>query len=146
MKKCILYVEDAPQNMLLVGRILEALGHELLEAVDGKSGWELASNQTPDLILMDLHMPGEVNGFELTRRLKAHPDLKEIPVVALTSYGEEAVQQAMEAGCDGFLHKPADIQQIRSTIDKYLGPSNISPEPDLEDQSRESKSRPYTFI
>ena len=71
MCKRILYVEDNPRNMLLVRRILEAEGHELIEAVDGESGWETAVSQRPDFILMDLRLPGEISGFELTRRLKA---------------------------------------------------------------------------
>ncbi|MCZ7674393.1 MAG: response regulator [Chloroflexi bacterium] len=93
MCKRILYVEDNPRNMLLVRRILEAEGHKLLEAVDGESGWETAVSHSPDLILMDLRLPGELTGFELTRRLKAHPDLAHIPIVALTAYGSDMAEE-----------------------------------------------------
>ena len=119
MKKRVLYVEDDPNNMLLVRRILQAEGHELLEATDGEAGWEVASRERPDFILMDLHLPGPVDGLTLTRRLKAEPLLGAIPVVALTAYeAEEAAARA--AGCDGFLHKPADIRQIQAIMRQYL--------------------------
>ncbi len=123
MCKRILYVEDNPRNMLLVQRILEAEGHELLQAADGETGWETAVTHHPDLILMDLRLPGELTGFELTRRLKQHPDLRHIPIVALTAYGSgEAEDKARAAGCDAFLTKPADIRQIRATLRQFFAP------------------------
>ena len=119
--KRILYVEDNPNNMLLIRRILQAEGHEMIEAVDGESGWNEAVNKQPDLIFMDLLMP-VINGFELTRRIKATPELSHIPIVVLTAYGSlEMEQKAREVGCDGFLHKPADIRQIQSVIRQFLG-------------------------
>ncbi len=126
MCKRILYVEDNPRNMLLVRRILEAEGHELIEAVDGESGWETAVSQRPDFILMDLRLPGEITGFELTRRLKAHPDLQHIPIVALTAYGNDLAQEkALAAGCADFLTKPADIREIRATLRKFFDPEPV---------------------
>jgi two-component system cell cycle response regulator DivK len=119
MKKRVLYVEDDPNNMLLVRRILQAEGHEMLEAVDGESGWEVAVRERPDFILMDLHLPGPIDGLALTRRLKGDSSLAAIPVVALTAYAEEE-DAARAAGCDGFLHKPADIRQIRATMRQFL--------------------------
>lgn len=121
MKKRILYVEDNANNMLLVRRIVEGEGHALLEAADGVSGWEAAVFARPDLILMDLLLPGALNGFELTRRIKQHPDLGHIPVVVLTASDDrEAEARAIAAGCDGFLRKPADIRQIRATLQQFL--------------------------
>jgi CheY-like chemotaxis protein len=121
MKRRILYVEDNPQNMLLVSRILQAEGHEMLEAVDGESGWTMASRERPDLIFMDLFLPG-MDGFELTRKIKATPELHHIPIVVLTAYGNpETEEKAEEAGCDGFLHKPADIRQIQAVLRQFLG-------------------------
>lgn len=121
MCKRILYVEDNPRNMLLVQRIIEAEGHVLLPAVDGEAGWETAVSTPPDLILMDLRLPGEISGFELTRRLKADSDLRHIPIVVLTAYGhDEARTLAEVAGCDDFLCKPADISQIRAMLRKFL--------------------------
>ncbi len=117
----ILYVEDHPQNMLLVRRIVEAEGYELLEAENGTAGWETAVSQKPNLILMDLHLPGAISGVELTQKLKQDKQLQGIPVIALTAYGHGAVEEmAMAAGCDAFLHKPADIRQIRAAIRQHL--------------------------
>lgn len=120
MHKRILYVEDNPQNMLLVRRILEVAGYELLEATDGEAGWQTAVHEHPDLILMDLRLPNGMSGFDLTRRLKASPQLKDIPVIALTAV-DTAEELALSAGCDGFLRKPADIRQIRAVIHQHLG-------------------------
>ena len=123
MCKRILYVEDNPRNMLLVQRILEAEGHELLQAADGEMGWATAVTHHPDLILMDLRLPGEISGFDLTRRLKQHPDLRHIPIVALIAYGSgEAEDKARAAGCDAFLTKPADIRQIRAALHQFFAP------------------------
>lgn len=149
MTKRILYVEDMPQNMLLVRRIMEALGHELLEAADGETGWEAIVSHRPDLILMDLLLPGDISGFELIRRIKSHPQLNRIPVVALTAYGYDEVEQtALTAGCDGFLCKPADIRQIRAAINRFLNVSAIGKpmllEPDEFERSLSTAA--YTFI
>lgn len=122
MNKRVLYVEDHPNNRLLVQRIVQAEGLEFLAAVDGAAGWHTAVAQQPDLIFMDLHLPGGMSGFDLTRQLKQHPALNHIPIIALTAYGsEEAEAAALEAGCIGFLRKPADIRQIRSVLRQYLG-------------------------
>lgn len=130
MCKRILYVEDNPRNMLLVQRILEADGHELIQAWDGETGWETAVSAQPDLILMDLRLPGEISGFELTRRLKQNPATAHIPIVILTAYGTgEAEHLAAEAGSDGFLCKPADIRQIRATLHKFFTPEAIAQQP-----------------
>lgn len=122
MTKRILYVEDHFNNMLLVKRIVTSEGHDFLTAADGESGWIMALEQRPDLIFVDLRLPGEIDGFELLRRLKSDPHLKNIPAVVLTAYGlGDAETKAAEAGCDGFLHKPADILQIRAVIRNYVG-------------------------
>ena len=132
----ILYVEDHPQNMLLVRRIVEAEGYELLEAGNGTVGWETAVSQTPDLILMDLHLPGAISGVELTKKLKQDVNLRHIPIIALTAFGHDAVEEmAIAAGCDAFLHKPADIRQIRAAIRQHL---NL-PQP-------QSQTNTYAFI
>lgn len=122
MSKQVLYVEDHPNNRLLVQRIVEAEGLTFLTAVDGESGWETAVSHPPDLILMDLHLPGALNGFDLTRKIKRYAPLSHIPIVALTAFGSsEAEQAALDAGCVDFLRKPADIRQIRQTLHRYLG-------------------------
>ncbi|MCP4359395.1 MAG: response regulator [Chloroflexi bacterium] len=127
MKKRILYVEDHPNNRLLVQRILEVDGYEMLTAVDGKAGWHMAVAQKPDLILMDLHLPGELNGLELTEKIKQTSDLNHIPIIALTAFSNDEVERAARAiGCDDFLRKPADIRQIRAILRQYLGEAVVA--------------------
>ena len=123
MGKQILYVEDNLNNMLLVKRIVQAEGHDFLAAENGENGWQLAVDRLPDLIFIDLRLPGEIDGFELLRRLKADLNLKHVPAVVLTAYGRgDAATKAKAARCDGLLHKPADIQQVQAVIRHYVGP------------------------
>ncbi len=128
MAKLILYVEDHLNNMLLIKRIVQAEGHDFLAAGDGMVGWQLALDHVPDLIFVDLRLPGDIDGYELLRMLKEDAWLNHIPAVVLTAYGlGDAEKRAKEAGCDGFLSKPADIQQIREVIRYYVGPPAIQP-------------------
>ena len=120
MKRRVLYVEDNPYNLLLIKRVLQAEGHEMIEALDGESGWHKAVQEQPDFIFMDLLMPG-IDGFTLTRRIKMTPELSHIPIITLTAYGTpETKRKAKAAGCDGFLHKPADIGQIQAVLRQFL--------------------------
>lgn len=120
MKKRVLYIDDNPNNRLLVKRLLQAEGHEMLEAVDGESGWRAVINEMPDFIFMDLLMPG-MDGFELTRRIKSSPQLSHIPIVTLTAYGDPEIERlAKESGSDAFLHKPANIGQIQTVLRQFL--------------------------
>ncbi len=122
MAKRILYVEDNYPNMLLMKRIVEAEGYELLTSVDGEGGWLIASEEIPDLIFVDLRLPGDVDGFELLQRIKSDFDLQHIPVVVLTAGGSrDTEEQARSYGCDEFWQKPADIREIRAIIRKYIG-------------------------
>lgn len=140
MAKRILYVEDNPNNVLLVQRIIHAEGHQLLVAADGLTGWETAVTHQPDLILMDLHLPGALNGLELTQRLKQEPALQHIPIVALTAHDSAAVETAaLAAGCSGFLRKPADLRQIRQTLHTFLNGEGTA-------VSAQPASPTYTFI
>jgi two-component system cell cycle response regulator DivK len=128
MAKLILYVEDHLNNMLLVKRIVQAEGHEFLAAADGMVGWQLANEHVPDLIFVDLRLPGDIDGYGMLRMLKEDAALNHIPAVVLTAYGHgDAQRRAKEAGCDGFLNKPADIQQIRAIIRQYVGPPANQP-------------------
>jgi two-component system cell cycle response regulator DivK len=140
MAKQILYVEDNPNNVLLVQRIVAAEGHQLLVALDAVAGWETAVTHQPDLILMDLHLPGEMNGLDLTRRLKQHPTLQHIPVVALTAHDSVAVETAaFTVGCSGFLRKPADLRQIRQMLHTFLNGEETA-------VATQSASQTYIFI
>ncbi len=117
----ILYVEDNRANRLLVKRVLEAAGHTVLEAVDGLEGIRVAQETIPDLILMDINIPG-MDGYETTTKLKGIPELKNIPIIALTARvmaGDR--EMALTAGCDGYIPKPIDVDLLPSQVSEFLG-------------------------
>lgn len=119
MKK-ILVVEDVDFNRDLLVQLLED-NYEVIEAVNGQEGVELAERERPDLILMDLSLP-VVDGWEATRQLKANDNSRSIPVIALTAHamkGDE--EKALAAGCDDYLVKPLDEDELIAKIQKYLG-------------------------
>ena len=119
MKK-ILIVEDVDLNRDLLVQLLED-DYEILTAVDGAAGLELAEKHRPDLILMDLSLP-VIDGWEATRRLKADESLKDITVIAITAHamrGDE--EKALAAGCDDYLIKPIDEDLLFDKLDRYLG-------------------------
>ncbi|PTL80035.1 response regulator [Vitiosangium sp. GDMCC 1.1324] len=119
----ILYVEDNPQNRDIVRRYLGGL-FEVLEAEDGELGVERASRDAPDLILMDLSLP-RLDGWEATRRLRQVPAAANIPVIAVTAHaGREYQDKATAAGCNAYLTKPLDRDQLLETIRKHLGRSH----------------------
>lgn len=117
----ILYIEDNPQNMDLVCRILKHVGgYNVLGAVDGMSGIAEAESSQPDLILMDINLP-DISGLEATTRIKAMPNLQHIPIVAFTADTNEADRtKYINAGCDGYLPKPASAQKLLQMIQEYL--------------------------
>lgn len=120
MSERILCVEDNPQNMRLVRKILKHAGFEVLEAQDGITGVELAQAEVPDLILMDINLP-DIDGIEATKRIKAQPELVHIPVVALTAnamYGDE--ERILAGGCDGYLSKPVSKSKLVEAVKEYL--------------------------
>jgi two-component system, cell cycle response regulator DivK len=117
MKK-ILYVEDNFQNYRLVMRMLtlDDKDFEVLNAPDGASALRLASEEMPDLILMDINLP-DMDGTEVTRRLKADAVLQNIPVIALTANAMVGDRERyLESGCDGYLRKPISRDELRETI------------------------------
>lgn len=118
----VLYIEDHPNNVLLIQRIVKAEGHTFTHAIDGESGQAALNSSQPDLIFVDLKLPGQIDGYDLIRYIKSKPALRNIPVVVLTAYGHgDAEIKAEAAGCDAFLHKPADIREVRTVIRQYLG-------------------------
>ena len=119
-RKRILVVEDQEDNRRIARDLLTSADYGVIEAVTGEEGVTLAESQRPDLILMDVQLPG-VDGYEATRRIKANPALRHIPIVAVTSYalsGDD--RKAMAAGCDAYVAKPYSPRELLVTIRRYL--------------------------
>lgn len=120
MKARILYIEDNQQNFYLVDYILKARGHEVSWARDGKAGLEAAAVAPPDLVLLDIQLPG-MDGYSVAKALKGDPALAAIPVIALTSYAMAGdKQKALEAGCDGYIEKPLNPAIFPEQVEKFL--------------------------
>lgn len=120
MGKRILIVEDQEDNRAILRDLLGAAGYEFVEATTGEDGIRMAERERPDLILMDIQLPG-MDGYEATQRIKSNPALKSIPIVAVTSYalsGDEA--KAREAGCDGYVAKPFSPRRLLATVRQFL--------------------------
>ena len=119
-KGTILYVEDNPDNRMLVKRILLAEDYSLIEAIDGKDALKVLKTAHPDLILMDINMP-DMDGYTLTAKIKSLPGFERVPILALTANvmrGDK--EKTLEAGCDGYIQKPLDIDQLTREIEKFL--------------------------
>jgi CheY-like chemotaxis protein len=119
--KKVLYIEDNDDNVYMLKMRLELLGeYEVLAAEDGEKGCEMALSERPHLILMDLEMPG-VDGWEATRRLKADPQTRDIPIIALSAHAlAGAREKAMAAGCDEFDTKPIEFERLVGTMRRVL--------------------------
>jgi two-component system cell cycle response regulator DivK len=116
----ILLVEDNEMNRDMLSRRLARSGYEVVLAVDGGEGVAMARAESPDLILMDLGLPG-LDGWEATRRLKAEPGTREIPVIALTAHAMAGDRQkALSAGCDDFDTKPVELPRLLTKIQALL--------------------------
>lgn len=119
MPKRILYVEDNFQNKRLVRKILTAKGYEVLEADNGEAGVSMALEERPDLILMDISIPG-IDGIEATRLIKENPQTKSIPIVALTANAMRGDRERfLAAGCDDYLPKPISTPDLLRVIGEY---------------------------
>lgn len=120
----ILYIEDNLHNRVLVRRVLGAEGYTLFEADDGPTGLTLAEKDPPDLILMDINLP-EIDGYELTARIKRIPKLAHVPVIAMTANVMKGDREkSLAAGCDGYIQKPIDIDLLPEQIAGFLSRSN----------------------
>ncbi|MBC8504322.1 MAG: response regulator [Chloroflexi bacterium] len=116
----ILYVEDNISNRLLVRRILEAEGYTVIEAANAKETFAILEEENPNLILMDINMP-DIDGYTLTGQLKDIPKLKHVPIIALTANvmrGDR--ERTLDAGCDGYIQKPIDVDALPKQIAQYL--------------------------
>jgi len=116
----ILLVEDNEMNRDMLSRRLERKGYQVVIAVDGKQGVMMAQLEAPDLILMDMSLP-ELDGWEATRQLKAAPETRSIPIIALTAHAISGDREkAIEAGCDDYDTKPVDLPRLLRKIQALL--------------------------
>jgi two-component system cell cycle response regulator DivK len=116
----ILYIEDNFDNRILIKRVLEAEGYTVIEAENGQAGLDLAKSSSPDLILMDINLP-DIDGYECTIRLRKTQAPIKIPIVALTANVLEGDRQkAIDAGCDGYIAKPIDVDELPNQIATHL--------------------------
>ena len=116
----VLTVEDHEDNRRIVRDLLTSVGYEVIEATTGEDGVLLADKERPDIILMDIQLPG-LDGYEATRLIKANPELRHIPIVAVTSYalsGDD--MKARAAGCDAYVTKPFSPRALLAKIREYL--------------------------
>ena len=119
----ILLVEDNEMNRDMLSRRLERKGYQVVLALDGQSGVEMAQSQTPDLVLMDMSLP-VLDGWEATRRLKADATTQHIPVIALTAHAMSSDREkALEAGCDDYDTKPIELPRLLGKIEALLSES-----------------------
>lgn len=123
--KSILYIEDNFDNRMLVRRLLEHEGFLVLEAQNAHEALALLKTKQPDLILMDINMP-EIDGYTLTRQIKATPQTSQIPIIALTANvmrGDK--ERTLRAGCDGYIEKPIDIDTFIEQVNQFLNGNRV---------------------
>jgi two-component system cell cycle response regulator DivK len=122
----ILYIEDNPDNMLLVQRAITALGHEFLWAANGLSGLRLAEDVHPELILLDINLP-DIDGYEVARRIRSNKNgLLHVPIIAITANALKGdAEKALEAGCDVYMSKPVNIRELWARVMAFLPDSKV---------------------
>jgi two-component system, cell cycle response regulator DivK len=119
--KVVLHVEDNSDNRLLVRRLLQAFGYQVVEAENAARAREILKSQRPDLILMDINMP-DIDGYTLTNELKAMPNLLGVPVVAITANVMKGDRErTLSAGCDGYIEKPIDVDRFIEQVERFIG-------------------------
>ncbi len=118
----VLYIEDNPDNMMLVRRILESRGYRLIEAQNGLTGLSVAESQPIDLILLDINLP-DIDGYEVARRLRRSSKavLAHIPIIAITANALKGdAEKALAAGCDVYMSKPINIRELAARVAGFL--------------------------
>ena len=136
-KRTILYIEDNFENRILIQRVLNAEGYRVLEAENARKAFEVLKTSSPDLILMDINMP-DMDGSTLTKQIKTIPAFANVPVIAVTANVMKGDRErTLEAGCDGYLQKPIDIDELPAQIAHFLelsqsAASNSNPVEDME--------------
>jgi CheY-like chemotaxis protein len=134
----ILHIEDDPANRLLVRKLLSSAGFEVVEAADGLEGVRKALQERPDLVLVDIAIPG-LDGYEVTLRLRSEPQLRGMPIVAITAEGDRDTSLAV--GCDGFLQKPIDARSFADKLRGYLEGWRETTNPDATGQRLRAQSQ-----
>ncbi len=120
MSKTILIVEDNENNMYLISFILKNKGYDIVQARSGEEGIELAKNTKPDMIIMDIQLPG-IDGYETTRRIRKTEEGGKVPIIALTSYAMTGDREkAISAGCTGYIEKPINTDTLMEELEKFL--------------------------
>jgi len=118
--KRILYIEDTFDNRILIKRILEASGYIVDEAPDGLTGIQIALRSRPDLVLIDINLP-DIDGYEVTARLRQMEGFERVPIVALTANVLEGDRErSLDSGCDGYIPKPVDVDELPNQIAEFL--------------------------
>lgn len=116
----VLYIEDDPINRYLINKVLTSKGYDVFEAENGEDGVIQSESIKPDLILMDMQMPG-LDGYEATKQIKKKSGLENIPIIALTAHALHGdKEKCLAAGCDGFIPKPIDVQNFEEQIAKFI--------------------------
>ena len=118
--KNVMVVEDNEKNMKLMRVVLKAKGYNIIEAATGEEALNLLKNQKPDIILMDIQLPG-IDGLTLIKQIKASVITKDIPIIAVTAYamkGDE--QKILDTGCDAYVSKPINTQELPRIVEKYI--------------------------
>ena len=118
----ILYIEDNPDNMILVQRALEARGYHLLKAIKGMDGVSTAEREHVDLILLDINLP-DIDGYEVARRLRnsAKFSLVRVPIIAITANALKGdAEKALESGCDVYMSKPINIRELWARVEAFV--------------------------
>ena len=120
MPKTILIVEDNDLNMKLFNDLLQANGYNTVQTKSGMEALKLTREHRPDLILMDIQLP-EISGLEVTKRLKADDDLKDIPIVAVTAFAMKGDEEKIrQGGCEGYIAKPISVPHFLKTVARFL--------------------------
>ena len=119
MTKKILVVDDEADSRKMLKIYFQNQGYEVVEASDGYDAVEKAIQHRPDLVIMDMAMP-MMDGVNSTRTMRLHEDLKEIPIVCLTAFGSFYAPRALDAGCNGILHKPVDFGLLEPMVSRYM--------------------------
>ena len=122
--KTVLLVEDNEDNLIVYRTILDHVGYRVIEARDGEEGVARALAEQPDLILMDVSLP-KMDGWEATRRIKAEPGTREIPIIAVTAHAlDDDREKATQVGCDGYLAKPVAPRRVVEEVERFIGKPN----------------------